>query len=165
MCIRDRFLIGCRTYNAGNSNAQDFGKFMELEKTKATKKTVYESIGQPHDVKYIGNSQSIWTYFYLKAKDKREANFLDVISGSNTSNLIANTTITDFLFNSKGIYQKTSRSNSDKDINPWVGVVDVIRESSKNKAPERVEREMIKLGLPFDKKVARRMLAIKAFAR
>ena len=159
LALAPLFLVGCGTYNSGNSNAQNFSKFMELEKNKASKKIVYESIGQPHDVKYFENSQSMWTYFYLKAKDNEDS------WGLVDSGLNANTTITDFFFNSNGICQKTSRSKSDKDINPLVGVLDVIRESAKNKAPERVEREMIKLGLPFNKKVARRMLGIKAFAR
>ena len=166
LALAPLFLVGCGTYNSGNSNAQNFSKFMELEKNKASKKIVYESIGQPHDVKYFENSQSMWTYFYLKAKDNEDSwGLVDFGLNTSTSSLNANTTITDFFFNSKGICQKTSRYRSDKDINPLVGVVDVIRESAKNKAPERVEREMIKLGLPFDKKVARRMLGIKAFAR
>ena len=72
-------------------------------------------------------------------------------------------TVADFYFNRRGVYQKTSRSNSTKHVNQWVGLAETINDATTTKAPERVESEMNKIGLPFDKEAAKRIKGINAY--
>ena len=78
--------IGCAT-NIGNKNMIDVGRFMNLEKNVSTKKDVYTEFGQPHDVNYIANDESFWTYYYSKMQ-MNGATFVPFIGlvagGSNT---------------------------------------------------------------------------------
>jgi hypothetical protein len=143
--------VGCAT-NVGNRNISDFGRYMNLEKNVSTKKDVFKEFGQPHDVNYIPNDESIWTYYYSKMT-MSGATFVPFIGlvagGSNTD-----TTISDFYFNVDGKYSKLSSSNSAKYVNQWVGIAKGVKELATDKKHVRVEKEMQKLELPFDKKTA-----------
>jgi hypothetical protein len=141
----------CAT-NVGNPNVNDFGKLLEMEKSVSTKSDVYDSFGQPHDVDYIANNESMWTYFHSKMtmSGATFVPFIGLVAGGSN----ADTSIMDFYFDNSGVYQKISRSNSTKYVNQWVGIAKGVNELATDKKHERVAEEMKKLNLPFDKEVA-----------
>jgi len=143
--------VGCAT-NIGNKNISDFGRYMNLEKNVSEKQDVFKEFGQPHDVNYIPNDESIWTYYYTKMQMSGATfvPFIGLIAGGQNSD----TTISDFYFDSNGKYLKISSSNSAKYVNQWVGIAKGVKELATDKKHERVEEEMGKLDLPFDKKIA-----------
>jgi hypothetical protein len=144
-------LTGCAT-NIGNRNTTDIGRFMNLEKNTSTKNDVYTEFGQPHDVNYIANNESFWTYYYTKM-EMSGATFVPFIGlvagGSNTD-----TTVTDFYFDRDAVFTKISSQNFTKYVNQWVGITKGVHELVTDEKHERVEAEMKRLGLPFDPKIA-----------
>ena len=143
--------VGCAT-NIGNKNISDFGRYMNLEKNVSTKQDVFKEFGQPHDVNYIANEESIWTYYYTKMQMSGATliPFIGLVAGGSNSD----TTISDFYFDSNNKYSKISSSNSAKYVNQWVGIAKGVKELATDTKHERVEEEMKKLDLPFDKKIA-----------
>ena len=142
----------CAT-NVGNPNVNDFGKLMEVEKKVSTKNDIYDSFGQPHDVNYIANDDSMWTYYHTKMtmSGATFVPFIGLVAGGNN----ADTSVMDFYFDKNDVYQKLSRSNSTKYINQWVGLAKGVKELATDEKHVRVAAEMEKLNLPFDEKVAK----------
>lgn len=142
---------GCAT-NIGNRNTTDIGRFMNLERNSSTKNDVYAEFGQPHDVKWIANNESFWTYYYTKMQMSGATfvPFIGLVAGGQNTD----TTVTDFYFDSNNVYTKTSSQNFTKYVNQWVGLTKAVHELATDTKDERVAAEMDELGLPFDPKIA-----------
>ena len=114
---------GCAT-NYGNRNTNNFGKFMSLERNSSTKNDVYAEFGQPHDVKWTANNESVWTYYSGKTQISLPTYvpLIGILAGGNDTD----TTVTEFHFDSNNLYTKLSSHNFTNHINPFFGSSKVI---------------------------------------
>tara|TARA_Y100001934_G_scaffold207526_1_gene245432 strand:- start:560 stop:1069 length:510 start_codon:yes stop_codon:yes gene_type:complete len=144
-------VAGCAT-NYGATQIDDFGRYTQLVKSETSKEGVFELFGQPHDVTYFGDSQSVWTY-YSVSMTMSGATFVPIVGlvagGNNADVRIAN-----FYFSPDGRYQKVESLTKGQYVNQWIGMGTV---AVKNDEMERVDEEMTRLGLPFDQVLARQM--------
>ena len=144
-------LVSCAS-NYGSQQIDDFGRYTQLQSDQTTKEQTYDLFGQPHDVRNLGNGESVWTY-YSVSMSMNGATFVPIVGlfvgGSNAQTRIAN-----FYFDSESIYQKVETLTRQQYVNQWVGIASI---GAENDEMVRVDDEMTKLGLPFDQTLARQM--------
>ena len=94
---------GCAS-NFGSQQIDDFGRYAQLQADQTSKEQTYDLFGQPHDVRYLENGESVWIY-YSVSMTMNGATFVPLVGliagGSNAQARIAN-----FYFNPENIYQK-----------------------------------------------------------
>jgi hypothetical protein len=144
-------ITGCAS-NYGSQQIDDFGRYTQLQAEQTSKEQTYDLFGQPHDVRYLENGESVWIY-YSVSMTMNGATFVPLVGliagGSNAQARIAN-----FYFNSENTYQKVETLTKQQYVNQWVGIATIAVE---NDEMQRVDDEMTKLGLPFDQNIARQM--------
>tara|TARA_B110000003_G_scaffold268924_1_gene299177 strand:+ start:859 stop:1377 length:519 start_codon:yes stop_codon:yes gene_type:complete len=138
------FISSCAT-NFGSSQSQDFGRYLSVEEGVSSKVDIFDSFGQPGDVNYFENSESVWVY-YAVSLTTSGATYIPVVGlfagGSNS-----NTQISKFYFDSNNIVLKVETSSKTQYVNQWVGLGTAL---SANDYAQRIENEMAKLELPYD---------------
>ncbi len=138
------FISSCAT-NFGSSQSQDFGRYLSVKEGVSSKVDIFDSFGQPGDVNYFENSESVWVY-YAVSMTTSGATYIPVVGffagGSNS-----NTQISKFYFDSNNIVVKVETSSKTQYVNQWVGMGTVF---SSNDYAQRIENEMAKLELPYD---------------
>ena len=144
-------LVGCAT-NYGAQQIDDFGRYTQLQVDQTTKEGTYELFGQPHDVKYLENDESVWVYFSVSMTMSGATfiPFIGILAGGNN----ANTRIANFYFSQDDLYQKVETLTNTQYVNQWVGIATI---GVQNDEMTRVDEEMTKLELPFDQNLARQM--------
>lgn len=146
------FLAGCAT-NYGSQGIDDFGRYSLLEKNKTNKLSAHEIFGQPYDVNYYDTGDSSWTYYNVSMVT-HGATFVPVIGlfagGSNT-----NIRAAVLHFSAAGLYQKVETWQKGRYNNTWGMSGRLI--NARNEESDRVEAEMHRLGLPFDREFANKM--------
>lgn len=148
------FISSCAT-NFGSSQTQDFGRYLAIKEGTSTKVDIFDSFGQPADVNYFENSESVWVY-YAVSMTVSGATYIPLIgifAGGNNSN----TQISKFYFDSNNTLLKVETSSKTQYVNQWVGMGTVF---SSNDYVQRIENEMAKLELPFDQYKAMEMKGV-----
>lgn len=139
------FIISSCATNYGSSQTQDFGRYLSVKEGESSKVDIFDTFGQPGDVNYFENSESVWVY-YAGSMTTSGATYIPVVGlfagGSNS-----NTQISKFYFDPNGILLKVETSSKTQYVNQWVGMGTVF---SSNDYTKRIENEMAKLELPFD---------------
>ena len=139
------FIISSCATNFGSTQTQDFGRYLSVKEGESSKVDIFDTFGQPGDVNYFENSESVWTY-YAVSMTTSGATYIPVVGlfagGSNS-----NTQISKFYFDPNGILLKVETSSKTQYVNQWVGMGTVF---SSNDYTKRIENEMAKLELPFD---------------
>jgi len=139
------FIISSCATNFGSSQTQDFGRYLSVKEGESSKVDIFDTFGQPGDVNYFENSESVWVY-YAVSMTTSGATYIPVVGlfagGSNS-----NTQISKFFFDPNGILLKVETSSKTQYVNQWVGMGTVF---SSNDYTKRIENEMAKLELPFD---------------
>ena len=134
----------CAT-NFGASQTQDFGRYLSVKEGESSKTDIFDTFGQPGDVNYFENSESVWVY-YAVSMTISGATYIPIVglfAGGNNSN----TQISKFFFDPNGILIKVETASKTQYVNQWVGMGSVF---SSNDYVKRIENEMAKLELPFD---------------
>ena len=137
-------ISSCAT-NYGASQTQDFGRYLSVKEGESSKTDIFDTFGQPGDVNYFENSESVWVY-YAGSMTISGATYIPIVglfAGGNNSN----TQISKFYFDPDGILIKVETSSKTQYVNQWVGMGTVF---SSNDYVKRIENEMAKLELPFD---------------
>ena len=138
------FISSCAT-NYGSSQTQDFGRYLSVNEGVSSKVDIFDSFGQPGDVNYFENSESVWVY-YAVSMTTSGATYIPIVGlfagGSNS-----NTQISKFYFDSNNILLKVETSSKTQYVNQWVGMSTAF---SSNDYAQRIENEMAKLELPYD---------------
>lgn len=137
-------ISSCAT-NYGASKTQDFGRYLSVKEGESSKTDIFDTFGQPGDVNYFENSESVWVY-YAGSMTISGATYIPIVglfAGGNNSN----TQISKFYFDPDGILIKVETSSKTQYVNQWVGMGTVF---SSNDYVKRIENEMAKLELPFD---------------
>jgi outer membrane protein assembly factor BamE (lipoprotein component of BamABCDE complex) len=139
--------------NQGNNSIKDFGRYSSLQKGNSTKKEIYNTFGQPHDVNAVSSS-SRWTYYNLQSSMSGASfiPFIGLIAGGTNDQI----TTAEFFFTSQGKLQNYSTSEKTKFTNSFVGSVQGIASHLSDNQSNRVQTEMERLALPFDKLEARK---------
>ena len=138
-------IISSCASNYGASQTQDFGRYLSVKEGESSKTDIFDTFGQPGDVNYFENSESVWVY-YAVSMTANGATFIPIVGlfagGSNS-----NTQISKFYFDPNGILLKVETSSKTQYINQWVGMSTAF---TSNDYAVRIENEMAKLELPFD---------------
>ncbi len=138
-------ISSCAT-NFGASQTQDFGRYLSIKEGESSKIDIFDAFGQPGDVNYFENSESVWVY-YAVSMTTNAATYIPIVGllagGSNSD-----TQISKFYFDPNGILLKVETSSKTQYVNQWVGIGEGLLSS--NDYAERIENEMAKLELPFD---------------
>ena len=137
----------------GNKQLDDVGNYLQLREQKSTKNDVYTIFGQPHDVRQLETTDSIWVYYkiYTRPSAWTYVPIVGMVAGGSARK----TTFSYFVFNESGVLQKIeSKSDSDYE-NTWAGLGRGLSNVSDKSQAQRVEEEMIKVGKPFDAKLAK----------
>jgi len=139
------FISSCAT-NFGSSQTQDFGRYLSVKEGESNKFDIFDIFGQPGDVKYFENSQSVWVY-YAVSMTVNGATYIPIVGlfagGSNSD-----TQISKFYFDQDNLLIKVETSSKTQYVNQWVGIGTTA--FSSNSYAQRIENEMAKLELPFD---------------
>jgi hypothetical protein len=139
------FIISSCATNFGSSQTQDFGRYLSVKEGESSKADIFDAFGQPGDVNYFENSESVWVY-YAVSMTTSGATYIPIVGlfagGSNS-----NTQISKFYFDQNGILLKVETSSKTQYVNQWVGMGTAF---SSNDYAKRIENEMAKLELPFD---------------
>jgi hypothetical protein len=157
-------ISGCQTNNdlaktvlglqpIGSQAVEDFGRYQDLEKSKSTKTDIFKTFGQPHDVTYLSNGESVWRYYSVKTTNSY-AGFIPLI-GFFAQGENRDTNIADFHFTGQEKLLKYETLSKSDYSNIWPQLYGSIFNYDDELA--RVEAEMNKIGLPFDRKLAQRM--------
>ena len=108
------FITSCAT-NFGSSQTQDFGRYLSVKEGISSKSDIFDSFGQPGDVNYFENSESVWVY-YAVSMTMSGASYIPVVGlfagGSNT-----NTQISKFYFDPNNILLKVETSSKTQYVN------------------------------------------------
>jgi len=141
-------ISSCAT-NYGASQTQDFGRYLSVKEGESSKTDIFDTFGQPGDVNYFENSESVWVY-YAGSMTVSGATYIPIV-GSFAGGNNSNTQISKFYFDPNGILIKVETSSKTQYVNQWVGMGSVF---SSNDYVKRIENEMAKLELPFDQSKA-----------
>ena len=138
-------IISSCASNFGASQTQDFGRYLSVKEGESSKTDIFDTFGQPGDVNYFENSESVWVY-YAVSMTTNGATYIPIVGlfagGSNS-----NTQISKFYFDPNGILLKVETSSKTQYVNQWVGMSTAF---TSNDYAVRIENEMAKLELPFD---------------
>ncbi len=155
-------LAGCATSEHGARNLSDVGRYTQLQKSVTTKKDVFISFGQPHDVQYAEDHASFWRYYQAKTSSN-VATFIPFVGllagGVNSSTMTAT-----IFFDQEGKYQNLTTKDVSKSTNMWAGMARGSALAKEDKKGERVKLEMDKMRLPFDEQIAKKMAGIEIFS-
>ena len=142
------FITNCAS-NFGASETQDFGRYLSIKEGVSSKTDIFDSFGQPGDVRYLSSDESVWSYYATKMT-MNAATFIPIIGmvagGSN-----ADTQISRFYFDSSNTLIKVETSSKAQYVNMWVGMGTAF---VNNDYMQRIEDEMAKFELPFDQSKA-----------
>ena len=56
------FITNCAS-NFGASETQDFGRYLSIKEGVSSKTDIFDSFGQPGDVRYLSSDESVWSYY------------------------------------------------------------------------------------------------------
>ena len=142
---------GCMTM--GNKQLDDVGNYLKLREQQSTKSDVYAIFGQPHDVRPLEPTDSVWVYYkiYTRPSAWTYVPIVGMVAGGSARE----TTFSYFVFNDSGVLQKIeSKSDSDYE-NTWAGLGRGLSNLSDKSQAQRVQDEMTKADKPFDAKLAK----------
>lgn len=141
-------LAGCTDVEMGNEATNDFGRYTQLEKGVTPKREVYSLFGQPSDVEYNQDGTSEWTIVSVQTRTAGVTfvPFVGILAGGQRQNIREAT----FNFDSAGRYTSVETNQHSVYQNQWETLARA-GGSIGSPAFSRVEGEMIKLGLPYDK--------------
>lgn len=141
-------LAGCADVEMGNDAANDFGRYTQLEKGASTKQTVYSLFGQPSDVNYSTDGTSEWIVVSVQTRTAGVTfvPFIGILAGGQRQNIREST----FSFDRLGRYTSVETKQQSVYENQWA-MLGRAGASFNSPAFQRVEAEMNKLGLPYDK--------------
>lgn len=157
------FLTGCVSpKKLGTNKLAEPSKYSSLKSGVSTKKDVYISFGQPHDVEYGNEDISSWRYFYVDQSLSVGSYipFLRLITGG----IDSKTRIMTMNFDNKGLFISSESRDLSKTVNKWTIISNEKDAPLKDKKYKRVEDEMKQLNLSFDENYAKSMSAVELFA-
>ena len=158
-------LTGCASVQLGSTRIEDPQVSSQLVEQKADKKAVYIALGQPHDVLYENQKQqkglSEWVYY--SAKMETSGASLIPFVGLVAAGVNTETTKITYFFNAKERLYKTRQDAFNTYTNSWSAMSQDASAKENDKKAGRVEKEMKKLGLPFDSNRAQEMVGIEIF--
>jgi len=139
-------IYACAPVQISGNNATSMGQVATLEKGASKKGDVYNSLGQPDDV-ITRAGGDIWMYYEVRVRDSA-ANYIPlanmVVGGKNYD--LTQTTV---IFSPNGLYSEILSDTKTKFSSMYQGLG-----ASTNpytyQSTSRVEREMKKIGKPFD---------------
>lgn len=141
-------LTACADLQVGNEAANDFGRYTQLQKGSTTKAEVYELFGQPSDVTYNSDGSSEWDAVSMKMRTAGATYipFVGLLAGGSRQDIRVAT----FQFNARGRFKSVKTTEHSVYSNQWEMLA---RAGGSVRSPsfERVEKEMQKLGLDYDK--------------
>jgi hypothetical protein len=153
-------LSGCATTEHGARNLSDIGRYTTLQKGVTTKRDVYISFGQPHNVQYMQENTSLWRYFQSKTSSSA-ATFIPFV-GLIAGGVDSQTLTTSINFDENNLYQSVTTDNTKKTTNMWALAGQTTDATAKI---ELVKNEMKFLKLPFDENLAKKMIEIEIFSK
>ena len=152
------FISGCAS-NFGSSETQDFGKYLSLKQGASHKTDVYDNFGQPADIEYFPNDESVWTYFAVSMTTSA-ASFIPIVGlvagGSNMD-----TQVSKFFFDTDNLLLKIETSSKTQYVNDWVAIGTAF---GSNDYAKRIEDEMEKFELPYDQMKAMEIKGMHSIA-
>lgn len=155
-------LSGCATTEHGARNLSDIGRYTSLKQGASTKKDVYISFGQPHDVQYLDDKSSFWRYFQSKTSSNA-ATYIPLV-GLVAGGIDSQTLISTIHFNADDLYIRVNTRDVKKTTNMWSAMSRSSDLRGQDKKSERVVAEMNKLKLPFDEHLAKYMSDVEVLA-
>lgn len=141
-------LSGCADTQIANDATNDFGRYTQLERNITTKKQLYELFGQPSDVAYSPNGESEWDVVSMKLRTAG-ATYVPIVglfAGGSRQDIRVST----FQFDKSDRYENVETKEHSVYENMWV-MLGKAGDSFDSEAFKRVETEMKRLGLPYDK--------------
>lgn len=142
-------LTACADVQVGNDATNDFGRYTQLEKGSTTKSDVYNLFGQPSDVNYKPDGSSEWDAVSMKMRTAGATYipYIGLFAGGSRQDIRVAT----FQFDSRGRFKSVQTSEQSVYANQWEMLA---RAGGSIESPSfsRVEKEMKKLGLAYDKK-------------
>ena len=143
-------LAACSDVQVGNEATNDFGKYTQLEKGDTTKAQTYELFGQPSDVNYNDDGTSEWDVVSMKMRTAGATYipYVGLLAGGTRQDI----RVASFQFDARGRYQSLRTSEHSVYANQWEMLARA-GGSVNSPAFARVEKEMQKLGLPYNEKV------------
>lgn len=151
ICVMFIGLTACADVQIANDATNDFGRYTQLEKGVTTKGEVYKVFGQPADVQYGSNGSSEWDVVSMKMRTAG-ATYVPII-GLFAGGTRQDIRVASFQFDAAGKFQSVETFEHSVYANQWEMLA---RAGSSFSSPsfERVQREMLTLGLPYDKDLA-----------
>lgn len=160
-------LAGCTTIEMGSTKITDPEVTAQLVQQKATKKTVYITLGQPHDVLYENQNTegglSQWIYYFIHTETSGVT--LVPVVGLFAGGINSDTTKITYFFNKKNQVYKTKHDAFSGYLNQWQGMAQLGSAAEQDKKPQRVKKEMEKLGLPFDETKAAEVTGVELLTK
>lgn len=146
------FLTACATY--GNKKLDDVNSYLNLREGHSTKDDVYLVFGQPHDVRYAEGDppQSMWVYYKMHTRISGWT-FVPIV-GMLAGGDAREATRAYFTFDPEARLVRIQTKKQDDYENMWAGTARKISRLMEEDQAQRVEKEMSKIGRPFDKKTA-----------
>lgn len=153
------FVSGCQTRTFGHERLDDIGKYMQLRENESTKSDVYETFGQPHDVRFDPVHDVTWVYYKI---DMRMSGwtlvpFVGMAAGGHN----VDTTFAYFAFDSSNTLRKTETRSDSGYQNQWASIGRGLARISDKTQEQRVEEEMKANGFPFDPELAKKARDIR----
>ena len=141
-------LTACADVQVGNEATNDFGRYTQLQKGATTKAQVYELFGHLSDVTYLPDGSSEWDAVSMKMRTAGATYipYIGLFAGGSRQDIRVAT----FKFDARGRFKSVKTSEQSVYANQWEMLA---RAGGSVNSPsfERVEREMKKLGLAYDK--------------
>ena len=141
--------------SVGNSDIKEIGKYRNIKEGISMKKDIYDEFGQPSDVDISDVSKIKWIYYYstISFSAKNWIPFYGIFDGG--SNHVVSTA--EFIFDTENtlIELDTSERQGQTKFHETF-------ETGKwdQSYIDKVETEMVEMGLPFDLKQAQRLFGI-----
>lgn len=140
----------CAT-NSGTQTINDFGRFQQIQPGATTKAQLHAVFGQPHHVQSTPEG-SVWS-FYQVSERMNASGFVPFV-GLVTGGSDADVTRADFHFDANGILLRSERQQRSSYVNQWAMLAET---ATPDGITASVEREMLALGLPFNRAEAQRV--------
>jgi hypothetical protein len=156
-------LGGCAVSQHGARHLTDVGRYTDLKKGVTTKKDIFISFGQPHDVQKTNENSTLWRYFQANTSSSAATfvPFVGMVAGGVDSQTVTAT----FTFDIQGKYLSVSTNTVNKTTNMWSLMGQAREAANADTKAERVRVELETLSLPFDANLAKRVSDIEVLAR
>lgn len=154
-------LSGCMSH--GNRHVSNENRVMLLREGVTTKRDAHQLIGQPHDVILLSDREAVWEYYSVQTKVSGKT-LIPVYGLFGGGDNVESQTLT-LIFGSDSRLHAVKRTNADHFVNTWTGLGRTMESRTANEISLRVEQEMARCDLPFDRRVARETANILVYRK